>query len=141
MCRGPLVRSTIRVYKRSVDDRLGVSFYSEEHPAARVRLVQPGGLAAQSGLKADDTLLAVNGASCATALDAARMLRDCSGDLCLSVERFLSCSVNDSDDESDSVLSPPRRFFSPPQSVREEVVDSVDRLSGVDSCDEAIGWE
>ena len=67
----------------------------------------------------------------------ARMLRDCSGDLCLSVERFLSCSVNDSDDESDSVLSPPRRFFSPPQSVREEVVDSVDRLSGVDSCDEA----
>ena len=59
----------------------------------RVRVVQPGGLAATSGLRPEDVVLFINGTSCKNAADAARKLRESTGELTLTVERSLTCDV------------------------------------------------
>ena len=110
-----LVSTNLHVFKTTQDDKLGVSFFADE-PEVRVRLVHKGSLAASCGLQADDVITSINGVPCCDALDAARSLRNATGEVLLAVERQLTCSVPEEDDECDDyMLSPPRRLFSPPK--------------------------
>ena len=120
----PYVTEKICVYKADVDQKIGISFcaYEEFGAPVQVRSCADGGLAARSGLLADDILLSINGVVYEDALAAARTLRESHGEIWLCVERQISCSTGDDDDdeeeETESGLSPPRRLFSPPKTLR-----------------------
>ena len=120
MCRAPVVSTNVCVYKASPDAKLGLSFHADEEREVRVRTIHPGSLAERCGLLPEDTVCSINGTPCKEALGAARMLRESTGELWLTVERRLACQVGDeSGEESDYMLSPPRRLFSPPKASQE----------------------
>lgn len=136
MCRGPTTTSNLCVFKHSIDDKLGVSFFADEHPYVRVRMVHPEGLAAVSGLQPDDVVLSINSHPCDSALHAARLLRESSGELWLTVERDLTCDVGDDEECSEMMLSPPRRLFSPPKSKDEVSQDGGNETAAAEDEEE-----
>ena len=80
----PTCTTSIRLCKRRPTDNLGLSFC--DGPGVRVRSVQPGGLADNSGLRPEDVVLSINSQSCKSSLDAARKLREGTGELLLTVD-------------------------------------------------------
>lgn len=100
----------IHLHKGGPNVRVGVSFAPDRGDAsgeARVTALHPDGHAILSGLLRGDRLVSINGTALQTSLEAARFLRESSGDLWLCVERDLR-ERGTPTTESESPLRTPR---------------------------------
>jgi len=84
--------TVVHLHKGEPTDRLGLSFAPDEDvPKGMIviKALNPQGAASQSGLLLEDRVLSINGAPLSSSLEAAKMLRDSTGDIWMAVERGL----------------------------------------------------
>ena len=111
-------RTEVSLYKRTRDDKIGISLQPGGKEAARgrgrgrldepvvVKALVAGGAAAVSGILVGDAVLAIDGEPVSSALDAASSLRDLVGRIRVSVERSDGLAmITGEETESDDGLS------------------------------------
>lgn len=100
----------LKMYKRDVEDRLGISLQPGSGMQVFVKAVVPSGAAEAAGVMLGDEVVTIDGFPVESALDAARKLRDCCGVVEIRVERGAEdVKLNDDSqlDETEDGLSEP----------------------------------
>ena len=118
----------VGLHKESVDDKLGVSLCGGKGMTVVVREVIPGGVASSNGIRAGDTLAAIDGRIQCDALETARLLRSTVGNLCLHVERDITPTDDEdsySDDDEEAMLEDERAMWDEWYEFIQDVVDYI----------------